>query len=571
MTDAVPLRYRIGGRWAISWLAFALLAVASILMSLQRLAAQSEAFGSGLVLATGVADTAAIALAMLVADRTVLRRRAVTPVSLTVLVGVAAGIGLARAATNILGSQWVGLDGGAADVTIIRSVVIALIVILGVAAVRAEADYYQRRREVLMGQLLEIRARDRALANLSAGMRASIQDEIDQATKGIREQLSATPATAREREDFARGLANAVDRDLRPLSQRLNAATATPLPPPTAGVGRTFWRELRVQPVLSAGVGLALAYLFLSPVVGLVEGLIRSMATALYLLIGTSLTRWAARRNARVNRWQLPVATLVSGILIFANAAAVYQFTDAWTGAPLILAIIVGTPLTITLAGLIAWVQSHWSGAIGDLTMDVDEAQLDALAANREFVRVSRELAQYVHGTLQSHLLATAFAVENAERSHDPELVTAAIEGARAAFARPGEALADDGHDLTAALAEQASVWEGFVELATDIDPSLRDLPPRQAAHIARVVEEAVSNSRKHGGARMVSVRVQRIEQDGRECARVTVIDDGAGPVDGPHGMGSSLLEEIAPGAWSLGHGADGGAVLTATVPLGRA
>ncbi len=571
MTDAVPLRYRIGGRWAISWPAFALLAAVSVLMSLQRLAAQSEAFGSGLVLATGIADAAAIGLAMLLADRTVLRNRAITPVSLPVLMAVAVGIGLVRSATNIAGIHWVGLvDPGAADITIIRSVLISMIVILGVAAVRAEADYYSRRREELVGQLLEIRARDRALADLSAGIRASIQDEIDDATRGIREQLSATPATERERADFARGLANAVDRDLRPLSQRLNAVTATPLPPPAAGVGRALWSELRVQPVLTALVGVALAYLFLSPIVGLAEGLVRSVATGIYLLIGASLTRWLARRSTRVDRWQLPVATVLSGALIFGNAAAVHQFTDAWTGAPLIIAIIVGAPLSIAVASLIAWVRTRWSGAIGDLTMDVDEAQLDALAANREFVRVSRELAQYVHGTLQSHLLATAFAVENAERSHDPALVTAAVEGARAAFARPGEGTTGNGHDLADALAEQAAVWEGFVDLSTDIDPSLFDLPGRRAADIARVVEEAVSNSRKHGGARSVSVRVQRLEQDGGQSARVTVTDDGSGPVDGPKGMGSSLLDEIAPGAWSLDRGRAGGAVLTATVPLGR-
>jgi hypothetical protein len=571
MTDAVPLRYRIGGRWVISWPAFALLAVASLLMSLQRLAAQSESFGSGLILATGIADTVMIGLAMVLADRTVLRNRAVTPVSLPVLVAVGVGIGLVLAATNILAGRWTGLYAGAPDITIIRSVVIALIVILGVAAVRAEADYYGRRRTELVGQLLEIRARDRALATLSAGMRASIQEEIDDATRGIREQLSATPATAREREDFARGLANAVDRDLRPLSQRLNAVTAAPLPPPTTGVGRTLWSELRVQPLLTAGVGAALSYLFLSPIVGLVEGVIRSMAVGAYLLIGTSLTLWLARRSGRVDRWQLPVATVLSGTLIGTNSAAVHQFTDAWTGAPLILAIIVGTPLSIAVASLITWVRTRWSGAIGDLTMDVDEAQLDALAANREFVRVSRELAQYVHGTLQSHLLATAFAVDNAGRSHDPELVTAAINGARAAFDRPGEPTTDDGHDLAAALAEQAAVWEGFVDLATDIDPSLRGLPRRQAAPIARVVEEAVSNARKHGSARSVSVHVRRVEQGGGQCARITVIDDGSGPVDGRHGMGSSLLDETAPGAWSLDRGPDGGAVLTATVPLGDA
>lgn len=61
------------------------------------------------------------------------------------------------------------------------------------------------------------------------------------------------------------------------------------------------------------------------------------------------------------------------------------------------------------------------------------------------------------------------------------------------------------------------------------------------------------------------------VEQGGGQCARITVIDDGSGPVDGRHGMGSSLLDETAPGAWSLDRGTDGGAVLTATVPLGDA
>ena len=153
MTDAVPLRYRIGGRWAISWPAFALLAVVSLLMSLQRLAAQSELFGSGLVLATGIAVTAAIGLAMALADRTVLRNRAVAPVSLPILVAVGVGIGLALAATNILAGRWTGLYAGSPDITIVRSVVIALIV----AAVLATAKKEEAVSEIAVADLVTAR------------------------------------------------------------------------------------------------------------------------------------------------------------------------------------------------------------------------------------------------------------------------------------------------------------------------------------------------------------------------------------------------------------------------------
>ena len=76
---------------------------------------------------------------------------------------------------------------------------------------------------------------------------------------------------------------------------------------------------------------------------------------------------------------------------------------------------------------------------------------------------------------------------------------------------------------------------------------------------VVRVIEEGVSNAYRHGGASQVHVEVMR--EAG--YLRVQVSDDGSG-IDhtSKPGLGSAVLESLAPSAWSLRRSDDGCTIL---------
>lgn len=86
-------------------------------------------------------------------------------------------------------------------------------------------------------------------------------------------------------------------------------------------------------------------------------------------------------------------------------------------------------------------------------------------------------------------------------------------------------------------------------------------LPAHQEVLVGNVIEEAVSNAVRHGGASVVTIE---IDVDGPYVS-VIVSDDGTGIVgDLVVGLGLTTIGAATAGAWELVNGENGGAVLTA-------
>jgi signal transduction histidine kinase len=203
--------------------------------------------------------------------------------------------------------------------------------------------------------------------------------------------------------------------------------------------------------------------------------------------------------------------------------------------------------------------------SLRELEYEVDEQVLEAIIANRELVRVSRELAGHVHGTLQSTLLATAFAIENATRTNDGASFDAAVEGARNALASSAP-VPRCSTDLAAEIQHRIDLWSEFTDVSATLDVP-EALPVDVVADVARIVEEGIGNAKKHGAARRIHIIVACPEPS---VLRVSINDDGSGPRDGAPGLGSSLFDEIAADAWSLQENPAGaGSLLVADVRLG--
>jgi anti-sigma regulatory factor (Ser/Thr protein kinase) len=87
------------------------------------------------------------------------------------------------------------------------------------------------------------------------------------------------------------------------------------------------------------------------------------------------------------------------------------------------------------------------------------------------------------------------------------------------------------------------------------VDPHLDDSPHVAARDVGRLVEEAISNAVRHGGASNISVRVS-LNAGG--AVSVTVEDDGVNEVQHAAGdahqagVGSAMFDQITGGQWTL-------------------
>jgi signal transduction histidine kinase len=105
---------------------------------------------------------------------------------------------------------------------------------------------------------------------------------------------------------------------------------------------------------------------------------------------------------------------------------------------------------------------------------------------------------------------------------------------------------ADAGAGVTARLEELARRAERAWNLTVDLQvaPLARTLPEALAHALARLVQEALANSARHGGARRVRVTVGA-HQGGIRC---TVVDDGKGfPFRGRRDLAALSREQIGP------------------------
>jgi two-component sensor histidine kinase len=82
-------------------------------------------------------------------------------------------------------------------------------------------------------------------------------------------------------------------------------------------------------------------------------------------------------------------------------------------------------------------------------------------------------------------------------------------------------------------------------------------IPSARAGPFFYLIEEAVSNSFRHGLASQVTIELSVDPEP-----KLTVLDDGIGPVSGPAGLGSKVLDSAAI-SWTLSPGAQGGSELT--------
>ena len=191
---------------------------------------------------------------------------------------------------------------------------------------------------------------------------------------------------------------------------------------------------------------------------------------------------------------------------------------------------------------------------------EVDEERVVAIAKSRKVADFARETSRVLHGAVQTRLTVCSLMIERARESNDEAALGLALMEAVAILQTPVEPVVGS-ETIGGEVARKVALWDGFCSISVVVDPHLDDSPHAAARDVGRLVEEAISNAVRHGGASNISVRVSlnaggavsvTVEDDGVNEVQRTAGDAHAAGDAHRAGVGSAMFDQITGGQWTL-------------------
>lgn len=279
------------------------------------------------------------------------------------------------------------------------------------------------------------------------------------------------------------------------------------------------------------------------------------------IYLGLKIIKWL-KDSGRINRLFTYIPSIflfmvifgvinhrLEGILQLKEDAGLIHIIDGFILALVILAV--------------GFVSSFFYGLHAESTFlerQLSKEQLEAMLLKREEDRLSRELAKYLHGTIQSRLMASAMALEKAGRKGDKRALERELAQAYESLRVPSASyFAAPEESFKAEVSKVISKWKDLLNIKVKIDSAIGELEPSKSQEIGNAINEGIANSFRHGHASNVKLNVEKV----RSGIIVEIVDDGDGPMGGKGGLGTEWFNAISGRSWSLKQvNARGGAVL---------
>ena len=494
----------------------------------------------------------------------------------TVLLTV--GVALVRTAAFIPIANPGGVDTGfATGSQVVASTIATMLTILVMNAVMESVSTHRRLRAELTATLVDLRHQQLQQDALGEAIDHALLAEVLTATDSARQQMDATTPlhTPGDRLAIADALRATAVGPLRSLSHRLDATEgATPLA--ETRFLRVLISTVRTHPLWPRETAAVSALVAGTSVIYLrrEEASAGGVLTTLLLVLGSIAIQFGAvwlslaaitacgRRLSAIAAMAIPLAVIATAATSLGRSDLFDAYTAASISGRSVSLVVIVSVLVVVLVNAAMASQVSQETIIERLHVTIDAAETEAQARNRELVRASRTLARYVHGTLQSRLLASALAIEQAERTGDPAGFDRALEQAREALLLP-EALPTPTTDLALALRDSMGLWSGLATIDMDLPGSLPMLSSALVTKICLIVEEGVANAMRHGAATAVGVALTAADRR----ITITITDDGVGPTGGAAGLGSTVFDRAGSSPWQLAPRPDArGSVLSVVV-----
>jgi copper chaperone CopZ len=547
-------RDHIGGRWAISWQAYALnvpLNFLAISTSIRVEPVGAQWWGWALVALAGLA---AIAVVFVAASLTVLRRRREQPVAIWVVVAVGALTGIFRGGVVVAVASLLLLQPFTVEELINRMVAGGVV---GAAALPVAAltfsvvSTYRSERHRLIDEMVAIeRERLQQQGDIETLRATLVQGVHAEVTAALESVSGADPRT--------------VSEAMRKTSHRIWDDEAEIRERHDGRIRHVLWTSVRSRPLPVVPTLVLWGVSALGTLVG-AAGPLRGLWTLAYALVALWLSLLLANRWIRNRPEQWGVATVVMLTVAYILTSPVsYLLFDPGpveSALPIMLMNAIWLPTVVFLVAISTGAVASGEFVLQQMANDVNAAEIRGRAVAAERDDMLRDIAARLHGTAHSPMVAGTALLSH---SDDPAAHERLVEYVGQAVAQMDSR--DRSIDLVARLRSIGVPWDGLVNVRVDIDPAANTVVVKESTRrlIERIVEEGIANAYRHGGASQVAVEVR--VQDSELVLLVT--DNGSGPPSAREpGLGCRLFETAAPGGWSLRPGDSAGAVLIVHLP----
>ena len=556
-------RTALTGRWAISRNPYILIApttVASVVL-IEATSFEARELGGWLIASAG--GYLVFCILLYLAHLTIYRNRATQPVPVPWIFAIGFLFGAIKGATTGILSVFLNLETDVTEAVSARFFAAGFLGLVGVPAIaivmNALQEFREKRAELIAEQILleskELQSQE-VIAAMSAQLRSSIENDLSVLLNDVKNNLDEKSVTTDSWQLLADDLRTIARETVRDMSHRLWER-------PSSSVKDITLVDIGKAMITTSAFPLRfiLPILLVSSIpVNLNDhGSSEVPIRLLVLTFTTSLIYLSA--TLTIHRWRkYRYQTYVSALILAALApplTAVYIFGDTvdqkFLGVSITIAI--WLPLLTITCGLIDTSLKQRQEILDDLQAQIDKSRVRTISENNETVRLSSDMAKYLHGNLQSRLMASALAIEIAGNAKDSKALLTEIEKAKQSIATPFDQFTSN--ELSAVSVELSRLmvmWEGILSTELVLSSSDEDVSKIDTRNIIHVVEEAFSNALRHGLATEATVLLVPTNSG----VSLTVIDNGIGPRDGSPGLGSSLFNSIAGSNWSLTRGPDG-------------
>jgi len=556
-------RKALTGRWAISrtpFLAIAPTAVASVVL-IEATSFDANELGGWLLASAG--GYLVFCELLYLAHLTIFRNRATKPVPVAWIFIIGFLFGAIKGVTTGTLSILLNLESDVAQGISVRLFGAGFLGLIGVPAsaiVMNTLEEFRERRAELIAERIRLESKElqsqEVIAAMTAQLRLSIESDLSVLLDDLKHSLEETSAPSDSWQILADDLRVSARETVRDMSHRLWERPSSSVKDITlVDLGKAMITTSAFPLILILPLLLASAI----PVNLNSHGSSELPTRLLMLAFTTSLIYLSA--TSAIERWSKHRYQIyVSAIFLAASAPGLYSlliFGDAidqqFFGVNVTIAI--WLPLLTITCGLIDTSFKQRKEILNELQDRIDRSRIRTISEENAAIRLSSDMAKYLHGNLQSRMMASAFAIEMAGNAQDSKALLAEIDKARQSVTTPFDQLIS--HEM-ASIANELSnlmmMWDGILTTQVEFSGSEQDVSIIDTRNIVHVVEEAFSNALRHGLATEATIVLNSSATE----ISLTVIDNGIGPRAGDPGLGSSLFNSIAGSNWSLSRGPEG-------------
>ena len=413
---------------------------------------------------------------------------------------------------------------------------------------------------------------------ITKGLATQLQ-EMAEGLKRSAPQVSVLATTTRNRPEFAKNLIEwnlASISALRTLSHELVEPTENKSPQNNLGIlvilqrlkktlnllGDSLIISLRARPLSPYLFTAIICVLSAYPVLRfepLKQGLLRFTTIALVTLL-IQVTVFAIRKRIKFIGWFIDLMGLS---LLLAMPWVLPYFTFINTSN----SFAISKKLTYDLVILIVYISAHISQALLITNVELldtldkknQESRVREKILNEQIAIFSRDWASHIHGRVVTRLTSAAFLLEQSSSKESSASINAALEIIADTLEEPETGIQRDINSRT--LEDEVNFrldpWSGILDVTTHIDPQIRKIGGLRVFELGLIIEEAVTNSVRHGMADRVVVALSQKNKGSinlKISDNATVAPPANFPIESSKGLGTQIFDSFTDGRWTLDH-----------------